>query len=390
MRGNRTAKMTALVYACVAGAVAVGLMAGCGGGNGGSAGPVTLSLTPIAQGFDRPLFMTWPDDGTFRRFVVEQSGRVRIVQRNGAVAATPFLDLSGVVSSGNESGLLGLAFHPRFGLTRRVYVYFTSERDGPLKSFLSEFRTTAGDANRIDPTSERVLLAIDQPSSVHNGGMLAFGPDGMLYLGVGEGGAATRDRVQDLSSLLGKILRIAVDGGQPYGIPGDNPFAGQAGRAGEIWAYGFRNPWRFSFERATGRMFIGDVGQRDREEIDLGVAGGNFGWPLLEGSACYPPGSECDPSGTILPISEYTHAEGCSVTGGYVYRGIRNPGLRGIYLFADYCQGTIWLLQEAAGVWQRSVGLDTDLRIASFGEDWDGEVYVVDIAGGGLYRVDVG
>lgn len=377
----------ALLCVC---AVAFGgtLIAGCGGGDGAPA-MLRLVLTPVADGFQRPNYVTSANDGTRRLFVVEQRGTIRIIDASGQVLAQPFVDLTGVVNDFGEAGLLSVAFHPNYQSNGRLFVYFVSDRGGSTKSYVSEFRVSAGNPNQVDPGSERVLFEVDQAGYFHNGGLVSFGPRGLLWCALGDGGGATRPNAQDRSDLLGTVVRIDVDSGDPYGIPPDNPFVSQAGVREEIYAYGFRNPWRYSIDPASGRLFVADVGENTWEEVNLVEAGGNYGWPIMEGPECFPPGTNCDTSGLELPVHAYTHGQGgvCSVTGGYVYRGNRYPRLRGVYFFADYCAGTIWRLQQSGGGWQRIEELDTQLRITSFGVDWDGEMYVVDL-GGGVYRMD--
>jgi glucose/arabinose dehydrogenase len=365
------------------------VLGGCGGGDGEDDPPgvdLQLTLTLIADGFLRPNYVTHAGDGTRRLFVTEQRGTIRIIE-NGQVLPGPFLDLSGIVINQSEAGLLSVAFHPDYERNGRFFVNFVSERSGRLTSYVSEFRVSAGDPNVADPGSERVVLQYDQPALNHNGGLLLFGPDRLLYIGTGDGGGVVaRQNAQDLTDLLGKVLRIDVDSGNPYSIPPGNPFVGNQAARGEIYAYGFRNPWRFSIDATTRRIYLGDVGENAVEEINLVEAGGNYGWPILEGDVCFG-GGNCDPSGTVLPIYQYSHNGVCSVTGGYVYRGARYPSLRGDYLFSDFCAGTIWRLRQTAGAWEAEAALHTGHQVTSFGEDWEGELYLVAIAGG-VYRID--
>jgi glucose/arabinose dehydrogenase len=338
---------------------------------------IAIDLDLVVDGLTRPVFVTHAGDGSGRLFVVEQAGRILIVE-NGAVLEPPFLDLTNQVRSGGEQGLLGLAFHPDFATNRRFFVDYTRAADGA--TVIAEFHAAALAPDHADP-AKRVLLTIPQPFANHNGGMLAFGRGGRLFIGLGDGGSAgdPGNRAQNPNALLGKILRIDVDGAQPYAIPENNPFANGGGRP-EIYARGLRNPWRFSFDRKNGRLLVGDVGQERVEEIDIIRRGGNYGWRLMEGSLCYRPTTGCRRSGLELPIAQYQHRYGrCSITGGYVYRGAALPELAGTYLFGDYCSGEIFGLRK-------TVLLDTDLRIASFGEDEAGEVYVVDL-GGAVYRI---
>ena len=356
-------------------------------------GTPALTTVLVARGLAAPLDLQVPPGERGRLFVVEQGGRIRIV-RNGALVATPFLDLNGSVSAGSERGLLGLAFHPQYATNGRFFVHYT-DRNGD--SHIAEFRAPSPSADTADPASERLVLFVRQPFANHNGGGLAFGPDGMLYIGLGDGGSGgdPQGNGQSLTTLLGKMLRIDVNGASPYGIPPDNPFASRTG-AREVWQYGLRNPWRFAFDRGTGDLFIADVGQGDREEIDVGLAsrrgGENWGWNTMEGSRCFRPATGCNTSGLSLPVAEYDHSGGaCSVTGGVVYRGCRLPGYAGTYFYADYCAGFVrsFRLQNGVATDQRdwtsmlSRGLDAP---TSFGVDADGEVYIVD-GDGEIYRI---
>jgi glucose/arabinose dehydrogenase len=317
-------------------------------------------------------------DGSGRLFVIEQSGRIRVVE-NGQLIETPFLDLTDRVdSSANERGLLGLAFHPQYEENGYFYVNYTGSGGD---TFISRFQVT-GDPNIADPASEKQLLTVDQPYPNHNGGVATFGPDGHLYLGLGDGGSGgdPLGNGQNTETLLGKILRIDVGGGDPYSIPGDNPFGN------EIWAYGLRNPWRMSFDRATGDLWIGDVGQGAWEEINYaphGSPGGaNYGWNIMEGN--HPYNGQPQPD-LIPPVAEYGHQFGCSVTGGYVYRGSM-PEWQGIYLYADYCTGYVWGLIQAEGGWQSELLFETGTQITSFGEDEAGELYFA-ARNGGIYKL---
>ena len=352
-----------------------------------SAAVPDLTLQRLVDGLTTPVYITPAGDRSDRLFVVEQDGRIRII-RNGRLLVQPFLDIRSRVVSGGELGLLSVAFHPRFAGNGRFFVNYTTDRGGRLRTVIAEYRVAAPGSDVADP-DERILLEIDQPFRNHNGGLNLFGPDGMLYIGMGDGGSGgdPMNAGQRLDTLLGKLLRIDVDGAAPYAIPPDNPFVDRAGARGEIWAYGLRNPWRFSFDRATGRLFLADVGQNQWEEIDLIERGGNYGWRTMEGAHCFNPSTGCDRTGLALPIAEYDHGQGCSVTGGYVYRGSRIRALVGRYLFADYCSGRIWALTDAGGNrWAMAVALTTDFRITSFGEDQTGELYVVD-HNGAVYRL---
>ncbi len=340
------------------------------------------------DGFDKPLQVTHAGDGSGRIFVVEQGGRVWTV-RDGIRQPTPFLDLSDRVSCCGERGLLSIAFPPSFAVDGWFVADYT-DRSGD--TVLARYRFT-GDPERADPASEQVLLRIAQPFSNHNGGQLAFGPDGYLYVGTGDGGSAgdPGNRAQNSGVLLGKLLRLDVSPEHvPYANPPSNPFYGSASDRPEIWVLGLRNPWRFSFDRSTGDLWIGDVGQGAWEEIDRqpagSVGGENYGWNVLEGSHCYSAPS-CDGSAFVLPVAEYDHGQGCSVTGGFVVRDPALPRFDGIYLYGDYCSGRLWGLQRAAGGWESSVLSETGLTLSSFGEDERGTVYVVDYSGGAIYAV---
>jgi glucose/arabinose dehydrogenase len=382
-------------------ALAATLVAGCGNAvqPSPSARPSTpaqtglqVTLQPFVEGFRSPLAAVSAKDGSGRLFVVEQGGLIRIV-RDGAILPDPFLDLSGEISSGGEQGLLGLAFHPDFPTDPRFFVDYT-DTNGDTR--VSSFTVDASKPDVADPASEKRLLFVDQPYANHNGGALAFGPDGDLYIGMGDGGSGgdPHENGQKLSTMLGKILRIDVDGATgdaAYKIPADNPFVNTAGAEPAIFLYGLRNPWRLSFDRATGDLWIGDVGQSAWEEIDVaraGTSGENFGWNRMEGAHCFRPDNGCDQTGLTLPVAEYSHAVGCTVIGGYVYRGSDQKALAGSYLFGDYCSGTIWAIDPAGdGLREPTVVAETDASISSFGEDEAGELYVTDISGGRLLRV---
>jgi glucose/arabinose dehydrogenase len=357
-------------------------------------GTPALTTQRVAQGLVRPLDVQAPAGDRARVFVVEQPGRIRVL-RGTSLVATPFLDITGRVGSGgSEQGLLGLAFHPRYAENGRFFVNFT-DRSGDTR--ISEFRAPAPASDTADPGSERLLLAVDQPFSNHNGGGLAFGPDGFLYIGLGDGGSGgdPQENGQDLGTALGKMLRIDVDRGAPFAIPPDNPFVATPGALTAIWAYGLRNPWRFAFDRVTGDLLIGDVGQNAFEEIDLGLAsrrgGENYGWNTTEGNHCFDPPSGCNTAGITPPILEYGHGAGCSVTGGVVYSGCRMPGYHGTYFYGDYCTSFIRSFRVVGGQatdardWTAS--LRGDIRnISAFGVDADGEVHIVDHSGS-VYKV---
>ena len=332
----------------------------------------------VVSGLVRPVNLQNAGDGSGRLFIIEKVGRIRIVQ-DGNLLDYPYLDITDRVGSGgNEQGLLGLAFHPNYKVNGLFFVNYTDKNGNTV---IARYRVT-GDPNVADPNGETVLLHVDQPFPNHNGGMLAFGPDGYLYAGLGDGGSAGDPfgNGQKTNTFLGKILRLDVDSNEPYGIPPDNPFGN------EIWAYGLRNPWRFSFDRDTGDLYIGDVGQNAWEEIDYvpaGTPGGmNFGWNILEGTHPYSGGSQ---NGLTPPIAEYSHSQGCSVTGGYVYRGSM-PEWNGVYLYGDYCSGTVWGLIHSDGGWQNQVLFDSVGNITSFGQDEAGEIYLV-LDGGQILRL---
>lgn len=374
------------------------LLTGCGSSSG-PPGPdgsePVLALREIAAGLDFPLFLTAAPGDQTRLFVVEKTGKIRVI-RNGTLLAQPFLDLSGKVSSGGEQGLLGLAFHPQYGANGRFVVDYT---DGSGNTRVSVFQVSAN-PELADPASEQVILTVDQPFSNHNGGMVVFGPDGKLYVGLGDGGSGgdPQGNGQNRNALLGKILRLDVSGTGQASVPGDNPFVGQAGVRPEIWSYGLRNPWRFSFDRASGDLYIADVGQNAREEVDVSTGasrfgrGVNFGWNTMEGTACYSPPAGCNRTGLTLPVLDYDHGQGCSVTGGYVYRGDAIPALRGTYFYADYCNGWVRSFRFQGGVPTAQIdwnALRPGGQITSFGEDGKGEIYVM-ISGGKVFQVVAG
>jgi glucose/arabinose dehydrogenase len=351
-------------------------------------GVFDFGLDLVADGFDQPVQVVDPGDGSGRLFVVEQPGRIHIV-RDGRVVPGPFLDITNLVGCCGERGLLSIAFHPDYANNGYVFVDYTDRNGGTV---VARYRVSSTDPDRADPASAKTFLFVDQPAANHNGGLLLFGPqDGYLYIGLGDGGGGNGQNGQDLSTLLGKILRIDVDqmtDDLRYAIPPDNPYVDQPGARPEIWALGLRNPWRFSFDRVTGDLWIGDVGSATYEEVNYEPAaspgGENFGWDLMEGTAC-DAGGGCD--AFVAPVSGFDHDEGCVITGGYVYRGSTIPDLHGVYLFADYCSGRVWgLVRDASNAWTRLGPVETGLRISSFGEDASGEFYVVDIQGA-VYRL---
>ena len=346
-------------------------------------GVVDLELVPFVDGLEAPLLATHAGDGSGRVFVVEQVGRIRVV-KDGELLDEPFLDISDRLVSGGEQGLLGLAFHPDYRSNGRFFVNYTDEAGDTV---VSRFRAQPNSDTATD--SETVLLKIDQPYSNHNGGHLAFGPDGYLYIATGDGGSGgdPHDNGQRLDTLLGKLLRIDVDRGQPYAIPEGNPFADGGGEP-EIWAYGLRNPWRFSFDGE--QLWIADVGQNALEEVNRRRAdepGVNYGWNVMEGTDCFAAG-DCEANGLVQPIAEYSHEDGCSITGGFVYRGKDFPDMQGGYFFADFCSGNIWSIASDVTEQTQPVEMLASARsISSFGLDEAGEMFVVDMGTGQVLRV---
>jgi glucose/arabinose dehydrogenase len=354
----------------------------------------TIQLEQVATGFTQPTTITNAGDGSGRIFIVQETGEI-LIFINGSVLPTPFLDISDLVRQAPEVGLLGLAFHPDYAENGFFYVDYTRVEDGA--TVVARYQVSAADPNVADPDSAQIVLIQPQPGGDHNGGQLAFGPDGYLYVSIGDGGCCGDPfrTGQDLETWLGKILRVDVNGddfpGDPernYAVPPDNPFVNDPVALDEIWAYGVRNPWRCTFDRVTGDFFIADVGQDTWEEVNFQPAasngGENYGWSVLEGMHCYnddPPGS-CDDflnGGSTLPILEYNHDLGCSITGGYRYRGQSYPDLEGIYFYADFCIGRIWgAIQQVNGTWESQELLDAGFAISTFGEDETGELYVVD------------
>ncbi len=366
-----------------------------------------LGLAPAAPAYEAvetvgglsdAIFATAPPGDTERLFIVQQAGQILILDlASDTLLPTPFLDISALVVDGGEQGLLGLAFHPDYALNGRFYVYHSSNgtvcAGSNRCSLVARYGVDAGNPDRADPTSRLELLEVAQPFSNHNGGMLAFGPDGYLYIGLGDGGSSgdPSSNGQNLDTLLGKLLRLDVDGGSPYAIPADNPFVGAAGRD-EIWAYGLRNPWRFSFDRTNDDLWIADVGQGNWEEVDwqpaASAGGENYGWRFMEGAHCYNPSSNCNDGSLVLPIHEYSHAGGnCSITGGYRYRG-SIPQLAGLYLFGDFCTGRVWAYDPDTDVATQILTGQALGNVLSFGEDAAGEVYI--LTGDRLWRLETG
>jgi glucose/arabinose dehydrogenase len=348
---------------------------------------VAITLTPYVHVEGGPLAIVAPPDGSGRLFVATQDGRIWVVSKGGAVTSIPLLNIGQRITSGGERGLLGIAVHPRFPSDPRIFVDYTDLNGNTV---VSSFSLDPADTSRLDPGSEHIIFTTAQPFPNHNGGALLFGPDGDLYtsLGDGGGGGDPFGNGQRLDTTLGKILRIDVDhsdSGRAYAIPAGNPFVGNSSARPEIWLYGLRNPWRMSFDRATGYLWIGDVGQEKWEEVDVaraGTGGLNFGWNRMEGLHCYAPANGCDTSGLTLPVAEYGHGPECTVIGGYVYRGSAFPALQGGYLFADYCSGTLFAISAAVtGRTTPVVVGKAKSGISAFGEDAAGELYAANLDG---------
>ena len=344
----------------------------------------TLGLEPVADGFERPVDLVDADDGSGRLFVVEQAGRV-LVLRDGDVAPTPFLDITDRVGCCGERGLLSLAFHPDFAANGYLFVDYTYLNGNTQ---VVRFTVSATNPEQVNLATARMILTVEQPASNHNGGRLVFGPDGFLYISLGDGGGGNGQNGQKLDTLLGKLLRIDVDhqsGDMPYAIPSDNPFVETPETRPEIWAYGLRNPWRFDFDRETGNLWIGDVGSSSYEEVNLipaGSGGGqNFGWDDAEGFDCRATDADVC-ANFVSPITGFDRSAGCVVTGGTVYRGAEIPELVGVYLFADYCGGGIWGVgKDSTGNWITAEPVAAGSSVVSFGQDARGELYVVDLDG---------
>jgi glucose/arabinose dehydrogenase len=358
------------------------------GPGGPGDGDVELQATSVASGLTSPVFLTAPP-GDDRLFVVEQPGRIRIIE-DGQLLATPFLDIADLVKFQGEQGLFSVAFHPDYAANGFFFVDYIDNQDDTR---VVRYRVS-GDANVADAGSAKLILRVEQPAANHNGGLIVFGPDEMLYVGLGDGGGGGDpfDNGQDTGTLLGSLLRIDVDAGDPYAIPSDNPFQGVAGARGEIWAYGLRNPWRYSFDAAANRIYVADVGQNQWEEVNAVAAddgGVNYGWNIMEGLHCYQAGS-CDQDGLTLPVLEYGHTGGsCSVTGGYVYRGDAIPEIAGHYFYGDACAGWVrsFALTDGQADQQTEWPFGNIGGILSFGVDDDGELYILS-SNGNLYRVD--
>jgi glucose/arabinose dehydrogenase len=355
---------------------------------------INIKLRLITKGLTSPVGMASPKDGTNRLFIIEQGGKIRVI-KNGMLLSTPFLNVSdkldGLNIAYSEKGLLGLTFHPDYKTNGRFFIYYsapTKEKGMDHKSILAQYKVSAANPDVAD-IKEEMIMEIPQPESNHNGGCLAFGPDGYLYIGLGDGGGAgdkhgTIGNGQNLNTWLGKILRIDVNGKKPYAVPPENPFVGRSNAKPEIYASGLRNPWRFSFDRATGKLFCADVGQDAWEEINLIEKGKNYGWRIMEGNHCYNPNTNCNTAGLTRPIDEYNHDVGISVCGGYVYRGKTYPSMQGVYFFADWSGKVFYLRQQGNGTWKRGEVIADDNRtndigskINSMGEDETGEIYFI-------------
>ena len=345
---------------------------------------VELRLETVASGLSNPLYLTAPT-GDPRLFIVEQPGRIRVVA-NDALLPTPFLDITSKIASGGERGLLSMAFHPQYATNGFFYVNYTDTRGNTV---VERYRV-GSNPNVADASSARPVINIDQPFSNHNGGHILFGPDGMLYIPMGDGGSAgdPGNRAQDRANLLGDLLRLDLSV-EPYRIPTNNPYVGQSSARNEIWAYGLRNPWRIWFDRTANLLYIADVGQGQQEEINVvpaATGGQNYGWRIMEGSACYN-APTCDRNGLTLPVLTYSHSEGCSVTGGIVYRGNRIPAIRGHYFYSDYCNGWVRSFRYANGTAadQRTWNVGSVGNVLSYGEDAAGEMYLLS-SNGRVYR----
>lgn len=346
-----------------------------------------LKVEKIVTGLEVPTSITHAGDQSGRLFVTLQRGRIIILKGN---TQQVFLDVSQLVSCCGERGLLSAAFHPEYRNNGYFFVNYTDRKGDTV---IARYKVSAN-PDRADPASAQIILRIDQPYANHNGGLILFGPDGYLYIGMGDGGSAgdPGNRSQNLGSLLGKMLRIDVNGPPPYRAPPDNPFVKREGARPEIWAYGLRNPWRFSFDRKTGDLFIADVGQYKWEEVHFqpkeSKGGENYGWRLMEGNHCYNPPRNCDPGGLVSPVLEYDHSLGCSITGGYMYRGEKVARLQGMYLYGDYCSGRIWGAKRLeSGKWQAKELLESPYKITTLGEDEQGELYFADAEKQGIFKI---
>ena len=348
-----------------------------------------ITLTRKTGGLEKPTSITHAGDGSKRLFVTEQEGRI-IMLKNFVPEKTPFLDIRDRVGCCGERGLLSVVFPAGYAGKRYFYVNYTNKNGDTV---VARYRLTV-DPDQADPKSEEAVLFVKQPFANHNGGQLAFGPDGFLYIGMGDGGAAGDpfENGQNPDTLLGKMLRIDVESRtRPYSIPPGNPFINKKGHRPEIWALGLRNPWRFSFDRKTGDLYIADVGQNKYEEVHVqpasSLGGENYGWDIVEGAHCFQ-SKKCDTTGLVMPVVEYDHSKGCSITGGMVYRAREYPSLQGIYFYSDYCSGRIWGLRQSGDRWQTKELLKSGLAVSTFGEDEDGNIYLADHGNGALYKVD--
>ena len=378
----------------------------CLGCNGGSSTPpppppppptLQVELVPVASGFSSPLDIEQAGDGSGRLFVVEQGGKIKIIQ-NGSVIGTPYLDVSSLIVSGGEEGLLGLAFHPSYSTNGCFYVNYTTIRlNGTLQTAISEFRAATPGSNTVNTTSEHILFTVNQPEANHNGGGLAFGKDGFLYIGLGDGGGSGDmhgliGNGQDTSTRLGKILRIRVDCNGSYTVPPNNPFVAQPSPTNEIWLYGLRNPFRFSVDQVTGNLWIGDVGQSSFEEVDRvtpAQGGSNMGWRCKEGTHNFNFTANCQGLTLLDPILDYGRSDGATVIGGYVYHGTNIAALAGIYVFGDFINGNIWFLtQNSQGQWVKTLLVNAGgADLAGFGQDANGELYVAKYSSGAVARL---
>lgn len=401
-RRSAFAKAALIMFTAVTGMI-------CGSCNGGMSTPppppppppppATFELVQVANGFAAPLDIQQPEDATGRLFVVEQGGHIQIIQSNGTRAATPFLDITGRAgfTSGGETGLLGLAFHPNYKNNRRFFVNYTRNNAAQLQTVIAEFTASTTNTNFADPATENILFTFDQPFANHNGGGLAFGKDGFLYIGLGDGGSGgdPLGNGQNTNTLLGKILRIDVDSahapGLNYAIPPGNPFATSGGRA-EVWLFGLRNPFRFSFDSVTGDLWIGDVGQNNFEEVDhltSAQGGANLGWNIMEGTHCFLPATGCSMAGLTLPVFDYDHSQGDdTVIGGHVYHGTKMPALVGAYVFGDFISGRMWTLTQSGSTFTRtSLFTVAAGDVAAIGQDQLGELYVARYTTGAVSRI---
>jgi glucose/arabinose dehydrogenase len=367
---------------------------------------IGITIEPLIMDLHKPVAITHAGDGSGRLFITQQEGQI-VVYDATRLVPIPFLDIAPLVKCCGERGLLSTAFHPNYARNGRFFINYTNTSGDTV---IAEYKVS-DNSNEADPDSARILLTIKQPTHFHNGGQLHFGPDGYLYIGMGDGGsfdskASGRDKTgrdlfkksQNLGTLLGKILRIDVDGTKPYAVPSSNPFVGNSDARDEIWAFGLRNPWRFSFDRVSGDLFIADVGLSGAEEVNIQLSsskgGENYGWPIMEGSACEDRNKNCSEKSLIKPSFEFDHSKGCAIIGGYRYRGSEVAGLNGTYLYGDFCTGRVWgAAKNEDHTWRSFEIMDTPLMISSFGEDESGEIYIahygsVLIRGSGIiYRI---